>query len=54
MSFDGLSFADISCHLDETCDSPANCSGIYRWVVIYSINVLDLLEPFTPMLSYVG
>ena len=54
MSFDGLSFADILCHLDETYDSPANRSGIYRWVVKYSINALDLLEPFTAVLSNVG
>ena len=54
MSFDGLSFPDISCRLNETYDSPANRLGIYRWVVKYSINALDLLEPFTPMLSDVG
>ncbi len=51
MFYDGLSLADISRHLDETYHNPVNRSSVYRWVVKYTLNALNLLEPLKPQVS---
>ena len=51
MFYDGLSLADISRHLDETYHNPVNRSSVYRWVVKYTLNALNLLEPLKPNVS---
>jgi putative transposase len=48
MFYDGLSFADIARHLDETYQNPVNRSTVYRWVVKYTLQAFELLEPLKP------
>jgi len=45
MFYDGLSFADVSRHLDETYDNPVSRSTVWRWVTKYTVEALRILEP---------
>jgi len=51
MFYDGLSFADIARHLEETYGNPVNRSTVYRWVIKYTTDALNLLEPLKPKVS---
>jgi putative transposase len=48
MFYDGLSFADIARHLDETYQNPVNRSTVYRWMVKYTLKAFEYLEPLIP------
>lgn len=51
MFYDGMSLSDIARHLDETYNNPVNRSSVYRWVVRYTLNAVNLLEPLKPNVS---
>jgi putative transposase len=51
MFYDGMSFADIARHMDETYHNPVNRSTVWRWVIRFTIKALNLVEQLTPRVS---
>ncbi len=49
--FNGLSFGDIARRLNETFHNPVSRSTVYRWLVKYILEAINLLESLTPKVS---
>ncbi|MDD4905919.1 MAG: IS6 family transposase [Methylobacter tundripaludum] len=51
MYFNGESLTDISRRLDETYHNPVSRSTVYRWLVKYINEAINLLESLSPKVS---
>ncbi|MBM2824759.1 MAG: Integrase catalytic protein [Dehalococcoidales bacterium] len=49
--YDGLSLSDVARRLDETFHNPVSRSTVYRWLVKYAKEGINLLESLKPQVS---
>ncbi len=49
--YDGLSLGDVARRLDETFHNPVSRSTVYRWLVKYANEAINLLESLKPQVS---
>lgn len=49
--YDGLSLSDVARRLDETFHNPVSRSTVYRWLIKYVIEAVNLLETLSPKVS---
>ncbi len=51
MFYDGMSLSAIGRHLGETHSHSVNGSTVYRWVLRYTYDAVQLLQPYRPKVS---
>ena len=51
MFYDGMSLSAIGRHLGESFSHPVNGSTVYRWVLRYTYEAIQLLQPYKPKVS---
>lgn len=48
MYYNGLSLSDVAEYLNETHDNPVNPSTVYRWLLKYTEQAINVFDKFTP------
>ena len=51
MFYDGMSLSAIGRHLGESFSHPVNGSTVYRWILRYTYDAIQLLQPYKPKVS---